>query len=136
MQFDLNHLTLRQLDSLIATAKRRLKVLTRRHLVAANHRKVQGLTNPDGQSTGDLLTAPRAGQAARPAKRKKAKVAPKYQNPEDRRQTWTGRGRTPRWLAEKVKRGQSTADFLIPGLARPTAKKASTIGRRSVFKQS
>ena len=29
---------------------------------------------------------------------KRAKVAPKYRNPSDANQTWTGRGRTPVWV--------------------------------------
>jgi DNA-binding protein H-NS len=28
----------------------------------------------------------------------RAKVAPKYRNPEDAEQTWTGRGRKPKWV--------------------------------------
>jgi DNA-binding protein H-NS len=30
------------------------------------------------------------------------KVQPKYQNPKDVSQTWTGRGRQPRWIAEAL----------------------------------
>jgi DNA-binding protein H-NS len=40
--------------------------------------------------------------AAKPAKAKRAtagkKVAPKYRNPADANQTWTGRGRMPQWV--------------------------------------
>jgi DNA-binding protein H-NS len=39
---------------------------------------------------------------SKPAKTKRAtagkKVAPKYRNPADANQTWTGRGRTPLWV--------------------------------------
>jgi DNA-binding protein H-NS len=41
----------------------------------------------------------------------------------------------PRWLAQKTKHGRSVADFLIPGLAKPTARKNSPIGRRTLIKQ-
>ncbi len=46
----------------------------------------------------------KASKAAgsKPAKAKRAtagkKVAPKYRNPADANQTWTGRGRTPLWV--------------------------------------
>jgi DNA-binding protein H-NS len=45
---------------------------------------------------------------------KGSKVAPKYRNPKNPSETWTGRGRMPRWLSaatkgNKAKRG----DFLI-----------------------
>ena len=46
--------------------------------------------------------------------RKGSIVAPKYRNPEDHSQTWTGRGRMPMWLNEKLKkRGTSKEDFAI-----------------------
>jgi DNA-binding protein H-NS len=39
--------------------------------------------------------------------------APKYANPEDSSQTWTGRGRKPNWLVAKLKKGANMADFAI-----------------------
>jgi DNA-binding protein H-NS len=42
------------------------------------------------------------------------KVAPKYRNPKDNSQTWTGRGRQPTWMTEALKeRGTKKEDFLI-----------------------
>lgn len=43
---------------------------------------------------------------------KKAKVAPKYRDPATG-ETWTGRGRSPRWLAEAEAAGKSRTSFLI-----------------------
>lgn len=40
-------------------------------------------------------------------------VAPKFANPEDPSQTWTGRGRKPNWLVEKIDQGANLEDFLI-----------------------
>ncbi|CAN1513637.1 Hns DNA-binding protein H-NS [Burkholderiaceae bacterium] len=49
---------------------------------------------------GKAKTSKAAG--SKPAKAKRAtagkKVAPKYRNPADANQTWTGRGRTPLWV--------------------------------------
>jgi len=45
--------------------------------------------------------APRKAKTVRKATKtsdKRAKVAPKYRNPSDANQTWTGRGRTPVWV--------------------------------------
>jgi len=39
------------------------------------------------------------------------KSQPQYQNPEDRDQTWTGRGRQPRWIAEGLANGKKLNDF-------------------------
>jgi len=41
------------------------------------------------------------------------KVAAKYANPDDASETWTGRGRKPRWLAAKLKAGEKQDKFLI-----------------------
>jgi DNA-binding protein H-NS len=41
---------------------------------------------------------------------KGGKVAPKYRNPKDASQTWTGRGRRPNWLVEA---GGDMKRFLI-----------------------
>ena len=40
-------------------------------------------------------------------------VAPKYANPEDPTMTWTGRGRKPRWVQEKLDAGKQLEDMLI-----------------------
>jgi DNA-binding protein H-NS len=41
----------------------------------------------------------------------------------------------PLWLVKKTKYGRSVTDFLIPGLAKPTARKSSSIGQRTLVKQ-
>jgi DNA-binding protein H-NS len=40
-------------------------------------------------------------------------VAAKYANPDDRTQTWTGRGRKPNWVVAKLARGAKIDDFAI-----------------------
>lgn len=37
----------------------------------------------------------------------------KYANPEDASQTWSGRGRRPRWVTEQLDAGRSLDDFRI-----------------------
>lgn len=41
------------------------------------------------------------------------KVVPKYRNPKNSSEVWSGRGRTPRWLTAELKRGKKLEDFLI-----------------------
>jgi DNA-binding protein H-NS len=44
----------------------------------------------------------------------KGSVAPKYRDPKNPENTWTGRGRPPRWLAAATKGGKAKKeDFLI-----------------------
>lgn len=40
-------------------------------------------------------------------------VAAKYVNPDDPSETWTGRGRKPRWLTAKLEGGARLEKFLI-----------------------
>jgi DNA-binding protein H-NS len=40
-------------------------------------------------------------------------VAPKYRNPDLPAEMWSGRGRKPRWLADKLAKGATVEDFLI-----------------------
>ncbi|MCK5888771.1 MAG: H-NS histone family protein [Methylococcales bacterium] len=41
------------------------------------------------------------------------KVPPKYQNPDDKSQTWTGRGVAPKWMQGLVNDGRDRDEFLI-----------------------
>lgn len=45
--------------------------------------------------------------------RKRKPVAPKYANPADASDTWSGRGRKPRWVEASLKAGKSLEDLLI-----------------------
>ncbi|MDR6990935.1 H-NS histone family protein [Luteimonas sp. 3794] len=137
MKIDVDALTIRELDALLAAAERRKTLLASRRPVAVVRNALIAFAESQGYAIDELIgVASPAPAARRPAKKqKRAKAAVKYRDPQNKRNTWSGRGRMPRWLAEKTKRGQSAADFLIPGLARPTAKKSSSIGQRSVYKQ-
>ncbi|WP_305907163.1 H-NS histone family protein [Methylomarinum sp. Ch1-1] len=45
--------------------------------------------------------------------RKGKKVAPKYRNPNDPSQTWTGRGVAPKWMQALLNSGRDKSEFLI-----------------------
>ena len=44
---------------------------------------------------------------------KGSKGVPKYANPADPSQTWTGRGRKPNWVIDALANGQSMDDFAL-----------------------
>lgn len=46
-------------------------------------------------------------------KSKGAKAAPKYANPADKSQTWTGKGRQPNWYRELTAKGVSPDELAI-----------------------
>ena len=47
------------------------------------------------------------------ARRKYPRVFPKYRNPQTPSETWSGRGKQPRWLAAAIKTGRKIEDFRI-----------------------
>lgn len=62
----------------------------------------------DAGLTLDEILGGKSGKGSR------SPVAVKYRNPDDSSQTWTGRGRRPVWLAEKLaNRGASIEDFTV-----------------------
>jgi len=46
-------------------------------------------------------------------RRKYPRVFPKYRNPEQPSETWSGRGKQPRWLTAALKTGHKIEDFVI-----------------------
>lgn len=138
MEIDVEKLSLSELNSLLNAAERRKQLISSRRPIASVRRTVIALAAQHGYTIdelyGDRPVAEIAGKRRAP-RRKASKVAAKYRDPDNKRNTWSGRGRMPRWLAQKTKHGRSVADFLIPGLAKPTARKNSPIGRRTLIKQ-
>jgi len=62
-----------------------------------------------GMSVEELLqNAPKKQKASTGRK-----VAAQFKNPADNAQTWSGRGRQPRWLADALASGQNLDDFRI-----------------------
>jgi DNA-binding protein H-NS len=57
--------------------------------------------------------SPAVGSQASKSKRAYPEVLPKYRNPKNGGQTWAGRGKQPRWLADQLRSGKKLEDFLI-----------------------
>ncbi len=55
----------------------------------------------------------RAHSAGEHVRRPYPKVVPKYRNPANPSETWSGRGKQPRWLVAQIKSGKSLEGFLI-----------------------
>jgi DNA-binding protein H-NS len=63
------------------------------------------------------------GHAAEVRERRKyPRVLPKYQNPTDSAETWSGRGKQPRWLVSALKAGRKIEDFEISDQTRGNAR--------------
>src|SRR5262249_47809568 len=107
--------------------------------VALVRRQAMALAALHGYSIEELFGGQPVAQPAkkkRSARSKLGQVTPKYRDPDNKRNTWSGRGRMPRWLVQKTKHGRSATDFLIPGLARPTTRRNGSIGQKTLIKQT
>lgn len=122
MAIDLNALSSRELDVLISAAKRRKTALKKRKPIASIRKRIVDFATAEGYTVAELFggkapaakTARTTKKAASKTKgRKLGKVPPKYRNPANAAETWTGRGKQPRWLAAQTAKGKKVEDFLI-----------------------
>ncbi|MFC4726824.1 H-NS family nucleoid-associated regulatory protein [Coralloluteibacterium thermophilus] len=123
MAIDLQNLSAKELSELIALANKRKKTLSKRKPAATVRRQVEKVARAGGYTIAELYgaeigsgsaTRKRAATKKSAATRKSAgKVPPKYRNPANPSETWTGRGKQPRWLAAEVANGKKVEDFLI-----------------------
>lgn len=66
------------------------------------------------QASGiDLRTLASKVATAKTARKSFGPVAPVYANPADATETWTGRGRKPRWLVVQLDAGADISEFKI-----------------------
>ena len=105
MALNLNKMSIAELNKLISDAQ---AALAKKQEVAE---KVRKLTRDNGLNISDLMTADKQKKAK--TKKPRGKVAPKYKNPANGSETWTGRGRQPRWVADALTDGKSLDDILI-----------------------
>ena len=117
MAFDISNLTKKELIALRRKVDRAIESIDARTLDKAR-REARQLAQSYGLALGDLIEAPKSNETsgAKPKARKPAKrgkVAPKYRNPANPKVTWTGRGRTPKWVSEALADGATLADLAV-----------------------
>lgn len=128
MAIDINSLSAKELDALINQAKKRRTTLSKRKPIAVVRNKLTQLARAEGYSIDELFGgaagargpargatrgAARPTAASKKARKTAGKVAPKYRNPDNPAETWTGRGKQPRWLAAQTASGRSLDEFTI-----------------------
>ena len=122
MPIDVNSLSVRELDQLIAQAKKRKTTLSKRKPIALVRQKLTQLAKAEGYAISELFGSGDVPvRADIPAAKKRSslkgkstgKVAPKYRNPANPSETWAGRGQQPKWLAAETGKGRALEDFLI-----------------------
>lgn len=107
MAVDIKNLSHNQLNELIAKAQTRQTEL-RKEKVSALRDKINELIRAEGFTFDDVF-----GARAPKSKRAGTVVAAKYRNPDDEEQTWSGRGKRPRWFNDALKAGKKESDLLV-----------------------
>lgn len=108
MAVNLNNLSIEELEDLIAQAQDLIEE-KREQAVAKARAEIEKIAAGTGYSVQDLLGL--RGRGKRNGAKKT--VADKYRNPKDPAQTWSGRGKRPRWLQEMLEKGAKLENFLV-----------------------
>ena len=103
MAIDLDKMSKEELTALIKDAEKALKTLETRRLAEAK-KAAESAAKEYGFSLDELLGG---------GSKKGTKSAPKYANPADKSQTWTGKGRKPNWVNAALEEGKSLDDLKI-----------------------
>ncbi len=105
---DLNEMSLQELKRLHKDVEKAIASFEQRHLAAARA-ELETRARELGFSLAELTGM--AGTATKPSR---AAAAPKYRNPNNHEETWSGRGRQPRWLTVALTSvGAKIEDFSI-----------------------
>lgn len=107
-QIDLSGYNLSELKGLQHDIEKEIKGRAQQDLRKARE-KILAIAQEAGISVAELLP----NTTSKAKTNTKQKVRPKYQNPADNVQTWTGRGRQPKWIAEGLANGKVLDDFRI-----------------------
>src|SRR5574337_331285 len=110
MAVDIKNLNSNQLNDLISKAQLRQDEL-RKEKVVKLRQKVNALLKAEGYTFEDVFGP------TRKARRSGSKVPPKYRNPANPAQTWSGRGKRPHWFNDALKAGkkQTGVPHPLPG---------------------
>jgi DNA-binding protein H-NS len=106
---NLDKMSLKELVDLEAKVQKAIAQMRDRERAALKE-KMAELAKNHGFSVNELFGGVRG---ARGAGKGKSLGAAKYANPENKSDTWTGRGRKPNWLLERLKKGAKLNDFAI-----------------------
>ncbi|THD12835.1 hypothetical protein B1808_11070 [Pseudofulvimonas gallinarii] len=106
MTVDIGKLTRAELDALIEQANVRKQQIDREEMGKVREEVIE-FARSRGYSIEELFGKARRGGG------KRGSVAPKYRNPDDHSQVWTGRGKPPRWFKALIDAGTAKTSLLI-----------------------
>ncbi|TAL87637.1 MAG: H-NS histone family protein [Rhodanobacter sp.] len=124
MAVNLETLSPAELKALIADAQSKMQSAHSNHVKEVRE-KIERLLKSNSLTLVDVYPT-RGGKGA---KGSKSVVAPKYRNPENATQTWSGRGKRPLWFVQALKkRGITAESLLIDGTPKAAPAKAAKKG--------
>lgn len=112
MKIDLKTLSRKELEKLHADVERELKRTIERDKKAAIA-AAKKAAKEHGFELSEISDAPTSAKPRKKKVSKKPSAAPKYANPIDKSQTWTGKGRQPKWFKHAVTAGQNPEQLAI-----------------------
>jgi DNA-binding protein H-NS len=107
MAIDIKSLNHAQLGDLIERAQAR-QVELRTENAQKVRAKIAALAKAEGFDIDAVMGTRKQGRGA-----PRGKVKPKYRNPADKSQVWSGRGRHPLWFDAAIKAGKTERSLLI-----------------------
>jgi DNA-binding protein H-NS len=117
-------LTAMEFDELWEIHEQLTEILSER-IIAEKHeleKRLAQLNRVEAIKPSGLVSRPSVNRVPR---RKYPKVLPKYCNPLSPSETWSGRGKQPRWLVAALKIGHKLDEFKIPNVENEGRKKAA-----------
>ena len=110
MKPDLKAMTRKELEKLHADVERELQRTIERDKKAAMA-AAKKAAREHGFDLSEIADTPKPKKARKKTARKPA--APKYANPTNAFQTWTGKGRQPQWFKDAIGAGKTAEDLAI-----------------------
>ena len=107
MSADIDDLDINQLKELAKKAEALIEQRQQQQIEEA-YNQIVNIAQKIGMSLEELIEY---GQHSTTTT--KRTVAPRYRNPNDPTQTWTGRGKKPRWVIEALENGKTLEDLMI-----------------------
>lgn len=129
MAVKLDGMSPKELQALITQAQSKMESARAEHIRSIRTR-IDTLLKAAGLQLSEVYT----GRGGKRGKRAGAGV-PKYRNPADPAQTWTGHGKKPTWFQQALKKSGVTADSLLIAKATPKKAPAKKTSRKRTAKK-
>jgi len=109
---DISKLSVPELRKLMEAGAQRITEMRSATIVEART-QIEEILSSYGLELTEVFPPGRAPGARRSNPTKGKSIPPKYRNPDDPAQTWTGRGKKPAWFLDALEAGHSEESMLI-----------------------